>query len=174
MSVELKLKDKSKLESAKAVEEYGSTTITTDEALYEISNIKKNITKGILLAVKETSMDCAIHSGSNAKEGIACYSFGNAPPQNFSYRPSYTSEEKELISKVNRKQITWKGYKIKIQGIDYVIKRTDKENKMIGEIYDYDSYIGARKRGTNPILIGRTELRGNKSVKFIKVGDPNF
>ena len=145
VSVELKLKDKSKLETEKAIAEYGSTTITTDEALFEISNIKKNITSGILRAVKESSIDCAIHAGSNAKEGIACYSFGNAPPSTFSYKPSYGAEEKEQISKINRKQITWKGHKIKIQGIDHVIKRTDKTNKMIGEIYTLDSYMAARK-----------------------------
>lgn len=176
VSVELKLKDKSKLESEKAIAEYGSTTITTDEALFEISNIKKNITSGILRAVKESSIDCAIHAGSNAKEGIACYSFGNAPPTSFSYKPSYGAEEKEQISKINRKQVTWKGHKIKIQGIDHVIKRTDKTNKMVGEIYDLDSYMASKKTGVNPILVGRTEPNPNnpKKIRYLKVGHPDF
>ena len=176
VSVELKLKDKSKLESEKAIAEYGSTTITTDEALFEISNIKKNITSGILRAVKESSIDCAIHAGSNAKEGIACYSFGNAPPSTFSYKPSYGAEEKEQISKINRKQVTWKGHKIKIQGIDHVIKRTDKTNKMVGEIYDLDSYMASKKTGINPILVGRTEPnpKNPKKIRYLKVGHPDF
>ena len=145
VSVELKLKDKSKLDTEQAIEEYGSNTITTDEALYEISNIKKNITAGILQAVKESSMDCAIHSGSNVKEGIACYSFGNPPPTSFSYKPSYGTEEKEQISKINKKQIKWKAYPIKIKGIKYALKRTDKRNKSVGEVYDLGELYGCKK-----------------------------
>ena len=176
VSVELKLKDKSKLDAEEAIEEYGSTTITTDEALYEISNIKKNITSGILKAVKETSMDCAIHAGSNVKEGIACYSFGNPPPTSFSYKPSYGTEEKEQIAKINKKQITWKAYPIKMKGIQYALKRTDKKNKKIGEVYDLDSYMAAKKSGVNPILIGRIapNPQNPKKVQFINVGDTNF
>ena len=176
VSVELKLKDKSKLDSEQAISEYGSTTITTDEALYEISNIKKNITAGILKAVKESSMDCAIHAGSNAKEGIACYSFGNPPPSSFSYKPSYGTEEKEQISKINKKQITWKAYPITIKGIKYALKRTNKKNKKIGEVYDLDSYMAAKKSGVNPILIGKIALKPDNpdKVRFIMVGDPDF
>jgi hypothetical protein len=176
VSVELNKKDKSKLDAEEAIKIYGSTTITTDEALHEISSIKKNITSSILRAVKESSMDCAIHIGSNAKEGIACYSFGNAPPSNFSYKPSYSTEEKEQITKINRKLIKWKGYRIKLEGIDRIIKPYDKSNKKLGEIYDYDSYIASRKTGVNPILIGRTEVHPTnpKKVRFLKVGDPNF
>ena len=176
VSVELKTKDKSKLDEEEAIQIYGSSTITTDEALYEISNIKKNITSGILRAVKESSMDCAIHIGSNAKEGIACYSFGNAPPSNFSYKPFYGKEEKEKITKINRKVIKWKGYKIKLEGIDRIVKPYNVSNKKLGEIYDYDSYIAAKKSDVNPILIGRTEVtpKNPKKVRFLEVGDPDF
>ena len=176
VSVELKLKDKSKLDTEQAIEEYGSNTITTDEALYEISNIKKNITAGILQAVKESSMDCAIHSGSNAKEGIACYSFGNPPPTSFSYKPSYGTEEKEQISKINKKQIKWKAYPIKIKGIKYALKRTDKRNKNVGEVYDLASYMAAKTSGVNPILVGKIAPNPSnpKKIRFIEVGDPDF
>ena len=44
-------KDKSKLDEEEAIRIYGSSTITTDEALYEISNIKKNITSGKLWGI---------------------------------------------------------------------------------------------------------------------------
>ena len=177
VSIELKTKDKSKLDEEEAIRIYGSSTITTDEALYEISNIKKNITSGILRAVKESSMDCAIHIGSNAKEGIACYSFGNAPPSNFSYKPSYSNEEKEKISKINRKVIKWKGYKIKLEGIERIVKPYNKSNKKLGEIYDYDSYMAAKTNiDVNPILIGRTEVnpKDPKKARFLKVGDLDF
>ena len=122
-------------------------------------------------------MDCAIHIGSNAKEGIACYSFGNAPPSNFSYKPSYSNEEKEKITKINRKVIKWKGYKIKLEGIDRIVKPYNKSNKKLGEIYDYDSYMAAKKNiEINPILIGRTEVnpKDPRKARFLKVGDLEF
>ena len=167
VSIELKLKDVSKIDR--------TTPLSSDEALFEISRIKQNINKNILKAVKETSIDCAIHS--NSKENLICFSFGAPSVNTFSYKPSYTTEEKDVITKLNIKKITWKAYTIKIQGITYAIKRTDSQgNKKIGDIYDYDSYIQARKHGTNPILIGRTQINPNnvKKIQFLKVGDTRF
>ena len=99
----VKTKDKSKLETEKAIAEYGSTTITTDEALFEISNIKKNITS-VYYAVKESSIDCAIHAGSNAKEGMLAIRLEIHHLQHF-YKPSYGAEEKEQISKINENKL---------------------------------------------------------------------
>ena len=66
---------------------------------------------------------------------------------------------------------------MQIQGTKYAIKPTDpKGNKKLGEIYDLDSYKQARQHGTNPILIGRTQLnpKNNKKIQFIRVGDAKF
>ena len=47
--------------------------VTTDEALYEISSIKENINKEILKLIKESSIDCRIHSrNSESKEKLQC------------------------------------------------------------------------------------------------------
>ena len=55
-SIELRLKDKSKRDKEKI--------ITSDEFLYEISEIKEEINREILNNVKESSIDCSIHSRS--------------------------------------------------------------------------------------------------------------
>ena len=60
-------------------------------------------------------MDCAIHSGSNAKEGIACYSFGNPPLIIFRTNHLMVQKKKRQISKINKKQIKWKAYPIKLK-----------------------------------------------------------
>ena len=41
------------------------TPITTDEKLYELSRIKDEINQQIMKSVKETSIDCSLHSESD-------------------------------------------------------------------------------------------------------------
>ena len=73
--------------------------------------------------------------------------------------------------KLNKQQLTWSGKAIKIEGIKRVIKNTDPNNKKIGEIYEYESYMNAKKHGTNPIMIGRTVVnpKNPAKIKFIKI-----
>ena len=101
------------------------THFTSDETLFEISNIKKTTNTSILRAIKSSAIDCNIHRNSNKKEGIVCYSFGAPSVNTFSYRPDYSSEEDDTVEAQNLKGITWTGYPIKIEGMNYVIKRTD-------------------------------------------------
>ena len=173
VSIELKLKDISKIDR--------KTPLTSDQALFEISRIKKNISKGILTAIKESSIDCSIHTKSNLKEGLVCYSFGNPSPNTFSYKPEYTTEEKDVVTNINKKKITWKAYPITIQGTKYALKRTHpnattKLEKSIGEVYDLDSYKQAKKHGTNPILIYKTRINPKNATKIqvLKPGDDDF
>mgnify|MGYP001180283377 CR=1 FL=1 len=153
------------------------TPLTSDESLFEISNIKKTTTNSILRAIKSSSIDCALHYNSNKKEGFACYSFGSPSVNAFSYKPSYSSEEKDTVEAQNLRGITWKAYPIKIQGTKYAQKRTDPNNKKIGEIYDLDSYYAAKQNpSVNPILVGRTRVnpKNPKKIQFLKVNDPEF
>ena len=106
-SVELKKKDLSKYDSI--------TPVTSDETLHEISSIKEEINKQLLTAVKESSIDCAIHSRSGSKEPLACYSVGKANKNTFSYRPSYLKEEKDTVAVINEKKITWKAKRLNLE-----------------------------------------------------------
>ena len=137
---------------------------TSDQTLYEISNIKKTTNDSILRAIKETSIDCSLHSKSNKNEGLMCYSFGSPSVESYSYKPNYGSEEKDKIQAQNTKKLSWKGKVIKLGGTKYIIKPDNPDNKTIGEIYDYDAYKAGRA-----IQIGNTILGKKNKVKFIKI-----
>ena len=150
-TIELRLKDKSKLDKV--------TPLTSDEALYEISNIKNNINKKILTAVKQSAIDCALHSTADSKEPLVCYSFGaNVTSDRFSYYPSLSGEEKDTVSRaLNKQKINWKASKITLQGKNYALR------KETGQVYDYDSYKQAVKNpGVEAIEIGKLEKSGAK------------
>ena len=153
------------------------TPLTSDEALFEISNIKKTTTNSILRAIKSSSIDCALHFNSNKKEGFACYSFGSPSVNSFSHKPNYSTEEKDTVAAQNLKGITWKAFSLTIQGTKYAHKRTDPTNKKIGEIYDLESYLTAKNNpNINPILIGRTIVnpKNPKKIQFLQISDDNF
>ena len=107
---------------------------------------KKRISNSILKAIKETSVDCSVYSTANAKEGIACYSFGSPGPDTFTGGPSYTSQEKQSVRKANVKRKIWKG--IACVGPPYgkvAVKPTiknpkNKLEKRVGEAYSLDSW----------------------------------
>ncbi|MDC1321582.1 hypothetical protein N8261_06440, partial [Flavobacteriaceae bacterium] len=82
---ELKLNDGSKLND--------SIPVTSDEALYEISTIKEQISKQILTAVKESSMDCAVYNKPGVKDSVKCFTFGKTNSSTFSFKPSISNEE---------------------------------------------------------------------------------
>jgi len=153
------------------------TPLTSDESLFEISNIKKTTSNSILRAIKSSSIDCALHYNSNKKEGFACYSFGSPSVNSFSHKPNYSTEEKDNVAAQNLKGVRWKAFPLTIQGTKYAHKRTDPTNKKIGEIYDLESYLTSKRNpNVNPILIGRTIVnpKNPKKIQFLQVSDNNF
>jgi hypothetical protein len=96
--------------------------LTSDEALYEISTIKENINKKILVAVKESAIDCALQD--NAKEGLRCYAFSEGDSGDpYSYKPSYENEELDTSVRINKKQITWTAVEMKYKGVKYALNQ---------------------------------------------------
>ena len=149
VSIELRLKDVSKTDK--------KTPLTSDEALFEIANIKSEINKQLLTAIKETAFDCALHSTSSSKEQLVCFSFGKVPTTKFTYTPSLVGEEKDTVSKINLKSITWKAKELKYSGKKYALRVET------GEVYDYDSYKQALKTpGINPTFVGKLEKTQGK------------
>jgi len=151
LSTELKLKDRSDIDRR---------PITTDEKLFETSNLKENINKQILQAIKETSIDCTVNPDNT---DLQCYSFGNPSINSFSYLPEMTEEESDATAMVNRREVAWKAVKVTILGVDYAY------NGATRELYDFDSYM--RK---NPIKIGTLEISvndrtGKKEYRIIRV-----
>ena len=156
---ELKLNDGSKLDD--------TIPVTSDEALYEISTIKEEISKQILTAVKESSMDCAVYNKPGQKDSVKCFTFGKASPSSFSFKPSISNEESDTVTQINREKISWKAEEIKIP-INGV-KKSFALYKARLEVYDLESYNDAVKYGTDPILIGRLIKKPDGKIKFVQV-----
>jgi len=140
-TIELRLKDVSKID--------GKTPLTSDQALWEIANIKEEITSKLLKNIKESAIDCSIHSSSTA-ENLKCFSFGTVTPSTFSYQGSFENESKDDVAQLNIQTVELNAQEVTIQGIKYAYVPES------GDLYDWESYLNKQ-----PVQIG----------KLIKVGD---
>jgi hypothetical protein len=148
---ELKLKDKSKLDP--------KHTITSDEYLYEISEIKSKLTMQLTDAIKESAFDCYIYS--NGK----CFNFSDPTNDKFAYVPDYTEQQSDITAVINKQTIEWSGQVVPINGVDRIARRMSKK---LLYIYDLDSYKQAMQTpGAVPVQIGTLELdsRGDMVYK---------
>ena len=146
-SIELRLKDKSKIDN--------STPLTSDEALYEISTLKEEISEKLLLGVKESAIDCSLHAKAGDKEALQCFTFGDVGTDKFAYKPSISDEDTDMVAAVNKTKITWKAKSIMIARKKYALKEGDIPGT--GEIYDLESY-----KRKNPLLLGHLSKEGKK------------
>ena len=175
--------DSTKLSKGDRSKEDKDKIFTSDETLYEISMRKKRISNSILKAIKETSIDCSVYSTANAREGIACYSFGSPSSDTFTGGPSYSSQEKQSVRQANVKRKIWRGIAVNV-GEPYgkvAVKPTiknpkNKLEKRVGEAYSLDSYKQAQKNpNLNPTLIGRTQINPeNGKFQFIPIDSKLF
>jgi len=149
-SIELRLKDKSKRDN--------KTPVTTDEALYEIATIKEEISEKLLQSVKESAIDCALHSKFGAKEQLQCFSFGSPSSDRYAYIPSFADEEPDVVAAKNRIELKWKGVEVTIDGIKYALNRQNNN------VYDFDSYL----RG-QPVQIGVLKISGTEKKETYKL-----
>ncbi len=150
-AIELKLKDKSKIAPF--------LPQTSDQKLLEISTIKEQLTVQLLTAVKETSIDCATHTKSNAKEGLVCLSFGQPTAADFAYNPTITEDQNDTIATINKVTIDWEARELTLPTGKKYILRMDTQ-----QVYDYDSVQQARQiPGIRPILLGKlVQLRSGE------------
>jgi len=135
-----------------------TTPLTSDQALYEISNIKEEINKQLLTAVKESAFDCALHARAGDKEPLMCMSFGRPAPTTFTTTPALTIEtdyDKQL--KKNYEKITWKAIIVTISGKRYAF-RPSKKGAKTGDVYDLESYNRAVKLGGEAIPVGKLSI----------------
>ena len=126
-SLNIRMNDKSKTD--------GSTPMSTDQSLYEISNIKERITRQILTAVKESSFDCMIHATAGAKERLQCYTFGTGMgDEALGYQPNIETEEDDKTKKLNKQTKSMTLRKLVVTGKEYA---EDPETNII---YDMELY----------------------------------
>ena len=126
-SLNIRMQDKSKTD--------GTTPMSTDQSLYEISNIKERVTRQILTAVKESSFDCMIHANADAKERLQCYSFGvGTGEESLAYQPNIETEEDDKTKKLNKQTKTMALRKLTVSGKEYA------EDPDTHIIYDMELY----------------------------------
>lgn len=141
-AIELKRKDLSKGEP--------KVPVTSDQLLYEISEIKANLSMQLTDAIKESAFDCFIYS--NGK----CMNFGDPKNIKFSYVPDYANQQSDVTARVNKKKIEWEGKPITLNGTEYVYKRISPTKL---NIYDKDSYLAALENAeVMPVQIGTLEI----------------
>ena len=140
-AIELKRKDLSK--------SIPHVPMTSDQNLYEISEIKANLTAQLTDAIKESAFDCYIYS--NGK----CVNFGDPTKEKFSYVPDYSEQQNDTTVQANKEAIEWTGKPIRLNGVDYVYRRMSKS---VLNIYDKASYEAAILDSTViPLQIGTLE-----------------
>ena len=149
-TIELRLKDKSRKDDI--------TPVSTDEAIYEIASAKEDITTTILKAVKEASIDCALHIKANTSEKLQCFSFGSNDSSKFAYDLTIENEQSDAIADKNKKQTNFKAKKYKIGDTYYALNQETKE------IYDLESYMN-----NNIVKLGKLVKldNGNYEIEFI-------
>ena len=135
--------------------------ITSDQYLFEISEIKANLTGQLTDAIKESAFDCYIYS--NGK----CVNFGDPTNDKFSYVPDFSEQQNDTTVQANKVAIEWVGKPITINGVEYVYKRISKN---VLDLYDKETYKNALKDASNiPLKVGTYEIneRGDKVLKLL-------
>jgi hypothetical protein len=152
-SIELKNKDLSRLTPR--------VPLTSDQNLYEISEIKANLTSQLTEAIKESAFDCYIYS--NGK----CVNFGETTNNKFSYVPDYAEQQNDTTVRANKIAIEWIGKPVTINGNEYVYRRI---NKSLLNIYDKASYEAALKDSSIiPLQIGTLETNEKGQQVFKQI-----
>ena len=152
-SIELKRKDLSKA--------IPHVPITTDQYLFEISEIKYNLTKQLTDIIKQSAFDCYIYS-----EG-KCLNFVDPTIDKFSYVPDYREQQSDSFVKSNKKAVEWRGKVITINHVDYVYRRM---SPILLNLYDKKSYEDALiNPDVIPLQVGTYQVneQGQPSIKFI-------
>ena len=147
-TIELKTKDVSKLDSR--------IQFTSDQALWEIAIMKEAVTEKLLDAVKESAIDCSIHSNVGS-EKLNCFSFGPTGPNKFSFSGSFEEENTDAVARQNMQTITIDLDEVTIQGIKYAY------DKKTGHVYDFDSYMLGRS-----VQIGKL-VKTKEGVEFQRI-----
>jgi hypothetical protein len=154
-AIELKRKDLSKA--------VPKVPITSDQYLFEISEIKANLTSQLTDAIKESAFDCYIYS--NGK----CVNFGDPTNDKYSYVPDYTEQQNDTTVQANKVALEWVAKSIKINGVEYARRRINDKQF---DLYDMTTYKRAMEDSSiQPLKVGTYEIneRGEIVVKLLVV-----
>lgn len=137
--------------------------VTSDQLLYQISEIKSNFIRQMTDVVKESAFDCYIYNNGN------CLNFGDPSVKSFAYVPDFSKQPNDVTSRINKREVEWVGKNITIEGVDYIYRRM---SPTLLYLYDKKSYELAFENpgaGLQPVQIGTLEIddQGRQVVKWI-------
>ena len=152
LSVELlkSVGDRSKIDPA--------VVFTSDQTLYEICNLKLTVQEQLLRAIKESAMDCALHTSTNNDEQLVCFNYSQSTPTSFSYRPMILNKDLDQATQMNREEKTMQLKKMKLRDREFII---DDNTKIL---YNYTKYKEQRQL----VAIGKLIIEGKK-LKIEKI-----
>ena len=108
---------------------------TTDQVIFEKSELKQKNIDMLLALMKESAFDCNIHAKKN---GIDCYKWAyNLDKSLEAYKPSLTDEFTHMLHKNYEKEKYIKGT---VEIIDSI-----KVVNYDGKYYDYDAYVNSKQ-----------------------------
>ena len=152
-AMELKRKDLSRVTNL---------PVTSDQFLFEVSTIKKNLIQQLTQAIKESAFDCFIYSSGK------CMNFGNPNNDAYAFVPDYAEQQSDSTANINKQVVEMKGKVIELNGVKYSYRRL---NKQVLELYDYKSYKEAEKDpDVMPVIVGTYEVNENKQAVLKLVG----
>lgn len=108
--------------------------------------------------MKESSIDCALHSDAGEKSSVNCLSFGSATSEAFSYQPALTDEETDKVARQNKQEVKVKLNALEIDGVKYAY------NVKTREVFDYDSY-----KRRNLVQVGHIEFLEDKKFRLVPI-----
>ena len=153
-NVELRINDVSKLDNTKV--------LTTDESLREISEIKNRVNQQILMAIKETAIDCTLYS-EKSDENIVCYGAQRVIETNdFNSYPTLEQDNQQKDTDVFE-SVKWRGVEISdpATGKKYALHESS------GDVYTIDSYQRAIKAQGPLVLVGKLVKTGKTmAIRF--------
>jgi hypothetical protein len=134
--------------------------VTSDQLLYELSEIKSELSNQLADVIKESSFDCYLHSGKK------CVNFGSPSNDKYTYVPDFTEQQNDATTAMNRQEVKLKGTEITIKGVKY-ISTQDPNNKQLLNIYDEASFVNAQQNPDQPpVLVGVVEIDSAGKKKF--------
>jgi len=161
ISTEMRLKDVSKIDK--------KTVLTSDQALDEISGIKESINEEILLAIKSTSIDCKIHNKPGTPEYAQCFSVSSAKSDKYTYKPSYSTDEKDDERQINVRKVQSKGeIEMNIPGMGKVMVDASYKKTKKGFIYDWEDYKTSNIKRKIGLLAPHPTKKGKTMIKKYK------
>ena len=141
---------------------------TSDQTLWEISNIKENINKQILDVIKGTSIDCSLHR----KDGdeYSCLSYGMPNADEFALEPNIHKAATDKESGLNKKTKKIKYSIVTIKGKKYSVEKTNPQTKNSFEgLYYKPEDIDRQNKDPNFQAIPLFKVELNDKGKYIRI-----